>query len=100
MGDGGCLYLQVNGPGRGAWVFMPKRGGKQRPIGLGSVRGVSLKDARELAEACRQALRKGHDPRSVLGETVGELTFDAAARELIESMAPTGEMPGTTPNGR
>ena len=87
-GDGGCLYLQVNGPGRGAWVFMSKRGGKQRPIGLGSVRDVLLKDARELAEACRRAVIQGHDPRSVLAEASGELTFDTAARELIANMAP------------
>ena len=87
-GDGGCLYLQVNGPDRGAWVFMIKRGGKQRPIGLGSARDVSLKDARELAEACRRAVLLGRDPKTVLAEAAGELTFDAAARELIESMAP------------
>ena len=61
-GDGGCLYLQINGPDRGAWVFMVKRGGKQRPIGLGSVRDVPLKDARELAEACRQALARAAIP--------------------------------------
>jgi integrase len=67
---------------------MTKRGGKQRPIGLGSVRDVPLKDARDLAEACRQALRKGHDPRTVVAEASGEMTFDTAARELIESMAP------------
>ena len=88
-GDGGCLYLQVNGPDRGAWVFMVKRGGKQRPIGLGSVRDVPLKDARELADACRQAVRKGRDPRTVVAESSGEMTFDTAARELIDSMAPT-----------
>jgi hypothetical protein len=87
-GDGGCLYLQVNGPDRGAWVFMPKRGGKQRPIGLGSARDVSLKDARELAEGCRRAVSLGRDPKTVLTETTGELTFEAAARELIDSMAP------------
>ena len=87
-GDGGCLYLQVNGPDRGAWVFMSKRGGKQRPIGLGSVRDVPLKDARELAEACRRAVHQGRDPRTVLAEASGEMTFDIAARELIESMAP------------
>jgi hypothetical protein len=86
-GDGGCLYLQVKGPDRGAWVFMPKRGGKQRPIGLGSARDVSLKDARELAEACRRALSLGRDPKTVLAETAGELTFDTVARELIDSMA-------------
>ena len=87
-GDGGCLYLQVNGPDRGAWVFMTKRGGKQRPIGLGSARDVSLKDARELAEACRRAVSLGRDPKTVLAEATGELTFDAVARELIDSMAP------------
>ncbi|MGA9322302.1 MAG: integrase arm-type DNA-binding domain-containing protein, partial [Xanthobacteraceae bacterium] len=85
--DGGCLYLQVNGPGYGAWVFMSKRGGKQRPIGLGSVHDVSLKDARELAEACRKAVLRGRDPRTVRAEASGELSFDSAARELIESMA-------------
>ena len=87
-GDGGCLYLQVNGRDRGAWVFMTKRGGKQRPIGLGSARDVPLKDARELAEACRRAVHLGRDPKTVLAEAAGELTFDAAARELIENMAP------------
>jgi integrase len=87
-GDGGCLYLQINGPDRGAWVFMAKRGGKQRPIGLGSVRDVPLKDARDLAEACRQAMRKGGDPRTVVAEASGDMTFDTAARELIDSMAP------------
>jgi Arm DNA-binding domain len=86
-GDGGCLYLQINGPNRGAWVFMTKRGGKQRPIGLGSVRDVSLKDARELADACRRAVSLGRDPKTVLADAAGELTFDTAARELIESMA-------------
>jgi integrase len=87
-GDGGCLYLQVNGADRGAWVFMPKRGGKQRPIGLGSARDVSLKDARQLAEACRRAVSLGRDPKTVRAEAASALTFDAAARELIESMGP------------
>jgi hypothetical protein len=88
-GDGGCLYLQVNGPGRAAWVFMTKRGGRQRPIGLGSVRDVSLQEAREIATACRRAVREGRDPKSVLTAAAGSLTFDAAARELIASMAPS-----------
>ncbi len=87
-GDGGCLYLQVNGPDRGAWVFMTKRGGKQRPIGLGSARDVLLKDARDLAEACRRAVSLGRDPKTVLVGARGELTFGNAARELIKSMAP------------
>jgi integrase len=87
--DGGLLYLQVSKPGRGSWVFMPKANGKQRPIGLGPASDVKLKHARELAEACRQAVRQGRDPRTVLAEASGDLTFDAAARDLIESMAPS-----------
>ena len=82
------LSARSIGPDRGAWVFMTKRGGRQRPIGLGSAHDVSLKDARELAERCRRAVLQGRDPRSVLAEASGELTFDTAARELIESMAP------------
>jgi integrase len=88
-GDGGNLYLQVNGPDRGAWVFMTKHGGRQRPIGLGSVRGVSLHEAREIAAACRRALSQGRDPKVVLAKADGDLTFGAAARELIASMAPS-----------
>jgi integrase len=87
-GDGGCLYLQVNAPDRGGWVFMHKRDGRQRVVGLGSVRDVSLKEARELAEACRRAVRAGRDPKTVRAAAAGEYTFDAATRELIASMAP------------
>jgi integrase len=88
-GDGGNLYLQVNGPGRGAWVFMHKRGGRQYPIGLGSIAVVDLKAARELADACRQAAHQGKDPRTALPGAADGMTFDAAARALIESMAPS-----------
>ena len=51
-GDGGCLYLQVNGPDHGAWVFMNKR-----PAGNGLLvlrPAVSLKDARDLATLAEQ----------------------------------------------
>jgi integrase len=111
-GDGGGLYLQVNGAGRGAWVFMFKRGGRQGQQcvrGLGSARHVPLKEARALADACRAAVRQRRDPRTALAPAHGALTFDKAARELIESLAPRwrnarhlkqwhmtllGEMPG------
>jgi integrase len=88
-GDGGLLYLQISSTGHGSWVFMPKVGGRQRPIGLGSAQDVSLKEARDLADACRQALRQGRDPKTALAAHSGEMNFDTAARELIESMAPS-----------
>ena len=34
------------------------------------------------------AVHLGRDPKTVLAEAAGELAFDAAARELIDSMAP------------
>src|SRR5258708_6830078 len=88
-GDGGNLYLQINAPDRGAWVFMVKRGGRQHPIGLGSVRTVPLKDARTLADACRRAVHQGRDPRTVLPGAGDGMSFGVAARAVIESMAPT-----------
>ncbi len=33
-------------------------------------------------------MRLGRDPKTVLAEAAVELSFDTAARELIESMAP------------
>jgi integrase len=89
FGDGGNLYLQVNGLDRGAWVFLTKRNGKQHPIGLGSTRTISLQDARALADACRQAVHQGRDPRTALPGVADGMTFDAAARALIASMAPS-----------
>jgi integrase len=86
-GDGGGLYLKVAGPGRGSWVFMRKTAGRQRLLGLGSAHAVSLKAARELADACRAAVQAGREPRTALARSPGEMTFDAAARALIESMA-------------
>ena len=70
-GDGGCLYLQVNGPGprrMGVYDETRRQAAAHRPW-LG--RDVSLKDARELAEACRRAVRQGRDPRTVLAEACG-----------------------------
>jgi integrase len=90
-GDGANLYLQVNAPDRGGWVFLYKqRGGRQRVLGLGSTRDVTLAEAREIAAACRRAVRAGRDPKTVrVGAAGAAYTFDAAARELIASMVPS-----------
>jgi integrase len=86
-GDGGNLYLKISGRGTGSWVWMTKTGGKQSPMGLGSVRDISLAEARELAEACRAARRHGLDPKSALANRNGGVTFGDVARELIATMA-------------
>src|SRR5262249_14769432 len=52
--DGGGLYLQIDKDGSRYWIFMWKRGGKRRVMGLGSARTVSLFDARREADECRR----------------------------------------------
>ena len=56
-GDGGGLYLKVSGAGHGSWVFMHKTAGRQQLLGLGPVHAVSLKAARDLADALGRPCR-------------------------------------------
>src|SRR6266516_735821 len=59
--DGGNLYLQVANGGK-SWVFQYQRYGRQRDMGLGSARSVSLALARELRDDCHVKLARGLDP--------------------------------------
>ena len=51
--DGGGLYLIVKGATSKNWIYRYCKGGKERWLGLGSVRDVSLKDARLARDAAR-----------------------------------------------
>ncbi len=64
-GDGGGLWVQVSPSGSQSWVFRFSIAKKQREMGLGAVRTVSLDEARAKARECRQALLKGRDPLEV-----------------------------------
>src|SRR5262249_55064762 len=85
--DGGGLYLVVD-ERRRRWVFRYTRNGKTTDLGLGSVngiKGVSLKNARKKAEALREALAEGLDPRAVrLKEATPN--FGDFADQYIDSM--------------
>jgi integrase len=59
--DGGNLYLQVANGGK-SWVFQYQRHARQRDMGLGSARVVSLALARELRDDCHVKLARGLDP--------------------------------------
>src|SRR5262249_22611348 len=59
--DGGNLYLQVANGGR-RWGFQYQRHGRQRDMGLGSARSVSLAFARELRDDCHLKLARGPGP--------------------------------------
>jgi integrase len=92
--DGGNLYLNVTASGPAdsvsiarSWVFMYRFGGKQREMGLGSLRDVPLARARELAADYRLALAEGRDPLTIRAAPK-VLTFGEAADQYIAAMSP------------
>ena len=82
--DGDGLYVRVQTTGSRNWIFIFKRGGKRTELGLGGYgRGtapVSLALAREKADAVRQQLARGENPRAV---EVAPVTFSEAMEALI-----------------
>jgi integrase len=59
--DGQGLYLEARGAAR-LWIFRYKRDKKERNLGLGSARDITLAEARDLAAAARKKLAMGFDP--------------------------------------
>jgi integrase len=84
--DGNGLYLEIDGTGGKSWIFMWKRDGKRRAMGLGSARTISLAKARDLAKQAAEIVAEGNDPideRKVEREKarVRAVTFTEAAIE-------------------
>ena len=81
--DGDGLYLQVTQSGVKSWVLRYERNGRERMLGLGTLRDFSLKEARERARRARQLLADGVDPIDAqrAQRTVPTLTF----RQAVEA---------------
>lgn len=60
--DGDGLMLDVRPTGSKTWVVRLQSGGKRRDYGLGSLKDVTLAEAREKAREYRKLLRSGTDP--------------------------------------
>lgn len=97
-GDGGGLYLRVmngaSGP-RKSWVFIWRRFGARREIGLGryglGAWHVTLAAARAKADEAREIIGAGGDPKTDMAERKGAqktVTFGSLADEYIETMKP------------
>jgi len=56
------LYLQVLSPTNRSWLLRYEREGRERWMGLGSLRSFNLEEARERARKARQHLAEGIDP--------------------------------------
>jgi integrase len=60
--DGDGLFLDVTGKGTGRWILRVQSNGRRREIGLGSLKTVSLSDARDAAFVMRKKIAQGIDP--------------------------------------
>lgn len=82
--DGGGLYLTVSKTNAKSWVFMWKREGRRREIGLGSLISVPLATARQKAGKCREVVAEGGDPQETL-RNQKLVTFKQVATEYMEA---------------
>lgn len=95
--DGDGLYLQVTGTGVKSWLFRYKKLGRGHAMGLGSVKDISLSEARDLSREQRKILKQGADPikkrveiqNAQLVERSGKITFRECADQFIEKRKPT-----------
>ncbi len=60
--DGEGLVLNVKDGGSKSWFLRIQHEGKRRDFGLGSLKDLSLAEAREKAAAIRKQIRQGIDP--------------------------------------
>lgn len=83
--DGNGLYLVVDESGAKRWVLRTVVHGKRRDMGLGSLRLVSLAEARGKAIEYRKLAREGGDPIAAKRSARAAVpTFAEAARIALE----------------
>ena len=83
--DGGGLYLSVATDGGRKWVFLYRRNGRLREMGLGSARAVPLAIAREKAAAARLLLTDRIDPLAHRQNDVASPNFNECVRQFLAS---------------
>src|SRR5215469_14961620 len=89
--DGGGLYLRVAEGGSKQWIYRYTTNGHNRDMGLGSVRLLTLAEARERARAAGKLRLDGIDPiaykhaerRAVIAAGARAKRFQESAEGLI-----------------
>jgi integrase len=89
--DGAGLYLQVTGEGAKSWILRYSLRGKAREMGLGSLRRVTLANARRKTADCHRLLDEHVDPIEHRAKTRASaalanaktITFKEAAKTYI-----------------
>ena len=88
--DGGGLYLVVDLSGAKRWLFMYRRDGRQKEMGLGGLGGVSLADARRRRDEARKLLAAGLDPieeKRTAAVKSDVVTFGAFVDQLVPELS-------------
>lgn len=81
--DGEGLMLAVSASGSASWLLRIQAKNKRREFGLGSLKSVSLAQAREDADKIRRVLGAGLDPVAERRRVETKMpTFEAAARQF------------------
>jgi len=87
--DGHGLYLNIRNGGTKSWIYRYQLNGKRKEIGLGAIRIISLKEARELAADATKLRNKGIDPKThkekLKADSTNTRTFEQCAREYIKA---------------
>jgi len=79
-GDGDGLILEVRPGGSKSWIARLQANGRRRDYGLGSLKDISLTEAREKAREFRKLLRAGIDPLEAKRLSREIPTFKTAAK--------------------
>ena len=99
--DGDGLYLCVSNPESASWIFRFKIDGRSGEMGLGSLRDVTLEEAREKAAEARRLKKQGINPIAANAaaeaakaaeqaqEAARAVTFEECARAFINSHKPS-----------
>lgn len=77
--DGDGLYLNVNGDAR-SWVFRYRMEGKERKAGLGSLRFVTLAQARAKVFKMKQEMANGITPLELKRQTTQRIATETGTR--------------------
>ena len=88
--DGNGLYLVIESSGAKRWMQRLVIQGRRRDIGLGSVKIVTLEEARDCAVQYRRIARAGGDPVAERRKAIGStLTFKETALKVHHLNLPT-----------
>ncbi|MBV1900108.1 MAG: integrase arm-type DNA-binding domain-containing protein [Kordiimonadaceae bacterium] len=92
-GDGGGLWLIVDGSGAKRWRFIFSMNGKRYEMGLGGYPGFSLAEARDERDEAQKKVKSSINPIEARrqfrrAEKAGQCTFGQFSDELVEALVP------------